>query len=70
MAAKCRAPKALIGVSLDTLSHSSLAKMMRLFSLVVILATLSGNVSAVTIGPVANLPIVNKIIAPDGYLRS
>ena len=43
--------------------------MIRLFSLVVILVTLSGNVSA-AIGPNGLLPIVNQDIAPDGYRRS
>ncbi|KAF8469267.1 laccase [Russula ochroleuca] len=42
--------------------------MIRLFSLAVIVATLSGIVSAV-IGPFAVLPIVNAIIAPDGHSR-
>ncbi|KAI0278401.1 laccase [Russula aff. rugulosa BPL654] len=37
--------------------------MIRPFSLAVILATLSGSVSA-AIGPSANLPIVNRVIAP------
>lgn len=36
-----------------------------------ILASLVGVVSAVTVvGPVADLPIVNKVIAPDGFPRS
>jgi len=42
--------------------------MMWLYSLSLILAALSGSVSA--IGPRANLPIVNRIIAPDGFRRS
>jgi hypothetical protein len=42
--------------------------MIRLFSLALILTTLSANVSAV-IGPFAVLPIINKIIAPDGFFR-
>ncbi|KAF8492202.1 laccase [Russula emetica] len=43
--------------------------MIRLFSLAVILVTLSGNVSA-AIGPNGVLPIVNRDIAPDGFRRS
>jgi len=42
---------------------------MRLYSLAVILTALSGTVSAV-IGPTADLPIVNRDISPDGFLRS
>jgi hypothetical protein len=44
--------------------------MMRLLSLAVTLATLSGSVSAVTIGPITRLQIVNANIAPDGFNRS
>ena len=44
--------------------------MIRLFSLAVILVTLSESVSAVAIGPTAELPIVNQDIAPDGFTRS
>ena len=44
--------------------------MMRLSSFAVILAALSGKVSAATIGPTANLQIVNQIISPDGFQRS
>ena len=43
--------------------------MIRLFSLAVILVTLSVHVSA-AIGPEGLLPIVNRDIAPDGYRRS
>ncbi|KAH9979129.1 laccase [Russula compacta] len=43
--------------------------MMRLCSLALILAALSGKVSA-AIGPTATLPIFNGNIAPDGYNRS
>jgi hypothetical protein len=43
--------------------------MIRLHSLAVILAALLGKVSA-AIGPTANLQIVNRIIAPDGFRRS
>lgn len=43
---------------------------MRLFSLAVALATLSGKVSAVVVGPNAYFPIQNGDIAPDGYNRS
>ncbi|KAH9959975.1 laccase [Russula dissimulans] len=43
--------------------------MMQFYSLAVILAVLTAKVSA-AIGPVAILPIVNKVIAPDGYRRS
>jgi len=43
--------------------------MMRLYSLSVILTVLSGKASA-SIGPTANLPIENRIIAPDGFRRS
>lgn len=43
--------------------------MMRLYSLSVILVVLSGKASA-AIGPTATLPIVNRIVAPDGFRRS
>lgn len=43
--------------------------MILLFSLAVILATLSENVSA-AIGPNSLLPVVNRGIAPDGYRRA
>ena len=43
---------------------------MRLYSLAVILAGLSGKVSAATIGPTANLQIANQNISPDGFRRS
>jgi hypothetical protein len=42
--------------------------MKHLYSLAVILAALSGKVSA--IGTFAFLPIVNQKISPDGYERS
>ena len=43
--------------------------MLRLYSLAVMLAALSGQVSA-AIGPTAILPISNQIISPDGFRRS
>ena len=42
--------------------------MLQLRSFVLLLATLSGSVSA-SIGPVADLQIVNEVIAPDGFNR-
>jgi hypothetical protein len=42
--------------------------MMRLFSLAVTLAALAGSVSA-SIDPI-RLPIVNRVIKPDGFNRS
>ena len=42
--------------------------MLQLHSFVFLLAALSGGVSA-SIGPVADLQIVNKVIAPDGFSR-
>ncbi|KAH9172785.1 laccase [Lactarius sanguifluus] len=49
-------------------SLASLLAMSQLRSLVCLLAVLSAGVSA-SIGPGAVLPIVNKKIAPDGFLR-
>ncbi|KAI0290169.1 laccase [Russula brevipes] len=44
--------------------------MMRLLSLVVTLAALSGKVSAVAIGPTTDLPIKNGMVSPDGFSRA
>ncbi|KAJ7491421.1 laccase [Mycena galericulata] len=38
--------------------------------LVLSLSLFSGSLASTVIGPVGNLPIVNKVIAPDGYRRS
>jgi iron transport multicopper oxidase len=41
---------------------------MYLSSSILALSLLSGSI-ATSIGPVANLPVVNKVIAPDGFTR-
>ena len=42
--------------------------MVRLRSLAVLLAAISGRVSA-AIGPIANLTVANAVVAPDGFPR-
>ncbi|KAJ6614141.1 laccase 2 [Mycena sp. CBHHK59/15] len=42
---------------------------MHLASSIVAFSVLSGTIAA-SLGPIANLPIVNKVIKPDGYSRS
>lgn len=43
--------------------------MIQLRELALLLVAVSGSASA-AIGPVATLPIVNSVIAPDGFPRS